>query len=90
MARQEYFLQGTTPSAATEKTRARENWTQQGWFRLLALIILLEVFMPFLVWPVGIPRFVLGAIEAGIGLVILVAFAYMMKEDRVPMAVLLK
>lgn len=89
MARQEYFLQGTTPSAATEKTRARENWTQQGWFRLLALIILLEVFMPFLVWPVGIPRFVLGAIEAGIGLVILVAFAYMMKEDRVPMAVLL-
>lgn len=89
MARQEYLYQGTAPAPAQKKARARDNWMRQGWFRLLAFVLLAELFVPFLVWPLGFPRAVLGVAEVAAALVALVAFAYMLKEDRVPAAVLL-
>lgn len=89
MARQEYLYQEAGAPPIQTKTRDRENWMRQGWFRLLAMVLLLEVFLPFLVWPVGLPRVILGAIEVGIALVVLVAFAYMMLEDRIPGGLLL-
>lgn len=88
MARQENIYQGTLATPASENQRARESWTRQGWFRLIALLMILEVFLPFLVWPVGLPRVILGAIEVALGLIVLITFAYMMKEDKIPAAIL--
>lgn len=88
MARQEYLYSGATTAPAKEKARDRDNWTRQGWFRLIAMVLILEVFMPFLVWPVGFPRAILGVIELGIGIVVVVAFAYMMLQDRIPAVML--
>lgn len=45
--------------------------------------------MPFLVWPIRMPRAILGVIEVAIALVAFAAFAYMLKEDKIPRAVLL-
>lgn len=89
MARQEYLYQETTPISTPKKVRARDNWMHQGWFRLLAFVMLAELFMPFLVWPLRFPRAVLGVSEMAAALAVLVAFAYMMKDDRVPAAMLL-
>lgn len=89
MARQEYLTPGTPVVPAKKKVRARDTWTRQGWFRLLALVFLTELFVPFLLWPLGLPRVLLGLTEVAAALVILVAFAYMLKEDKIPRAVLL-
>ncbi len=89
MARQEYMTPGNYVVPAPKKVRARDTWTQQGWFRLLALVFLAELFVPFLVGPLGLPRVLLGVTEVAAALVILVAFAYMLKEDKIPRAVLL-
>jgi hypothetical protein len=89
MARQEYLYQQAPAAETPKKSRIRPNWTRQGWFRLLALVLLAELFMPFLVWPVRFPRIVLGVIEVSIALVAFVAFVYMLKEDRIPRAILL-
>jgi len=89
MARQEYLYRETAPIPTPKKVRVQDNWMRQGWFFLLALVMLTELFMPFLVWPLGFPRAVLGVAEMASALVVLVAFAYMLKEDRVPVAVLL-
>ncbi len=89
MARQEYITPGTSAVPAPKKIRARDNWTRQGWFRLLALVFLAELFIPFLLWPLRMPRVLLGVTEIAAALVVLVAFAYMLKEDKIPAAVLL-
>lgn len=91
MARQEFLYQQQQPAAVetSQKARRRPDWTRQGWFRLLAMVFLAEMFMPFLIWPIGLPRAVLGVIEVATALVIFVAFAYMLKEDKIPRGVLL-
>lgn len=89
MARQEYLYQEATPAPTRKKVRARDNWMRQGWFRLLAFVFLIELFVPSLIWPVGLPRATSGMIEIAAAIVVLFAFAYMLKEDRVPAAVLL-
>lgn len=89
MARQDYLTPGTAVVPAPRKVRARDTWTRQGWFRLLALVFLAELFVPFFIWPLGLPRLLLGVTEVAAALVVLVAFAYMLKEDRIPRAVLL-
>ena len=82
MARQDYLTPGTAVVPAPRKVRARDTWTRQGWFRLLALVFLAELFVPFFIWPLGLPRLLLGVTEVAAALVVLVAFAYMLKEDR--------
>lgn len=89
MARQDYLYPQPTTAETPKKTRTRPNWTRQGWFRLLALVLLAELFTPILVWPLRFPRAILGTVEVAIALVAFVAFAYMLKEDRIPRAVLL-
>ena len=89
MARQDYLFQQAPAADVPSKARSRPAWTRQGWFRLLALVLLAELFMPFLVWPLGLPRAILGVIEVAIALAVFVAFAYMLKEDKIPRAVLL-
>ena len=89
MARQQYLYQPAPAAEIPKKTRTRPEWTRQGWFRLLALVLLAELFTPFLVWPLRLPRAVLGVVEVSIALVAFFAFVYMLKEDRIPRAVLL-
>ncbi len=59
------------------------------WFRLLAILFLLEIFTPFLQWPIGLPRMITGGLEGMAAVIVLLALAYMMKEDRIPKLVLL-
>ncbi len=89
MTRQEYLYQQAPAVETSGKTRTRPDWTRQGWFRLLALVLLAELFTPFLVWPLRLPRAILGVVEVATALTVFVAFAYMLREDRIPRAVLL-
>lgn len=61
---------------------------KEWWFRLLALLFLAELFVPFLRWPLGMPKLVELAIHGLAGLVLLAALATMLKEDRIPKGVL--
>lgn len=93
MARQDTYHSGTstrgaTPSAVEKGARTRSEWMRQGWFRLLALVFLAELFVPFLLWPVGLPRAVDGLRELAPVIAVLITFMYMLKEDRTPGAVL--
>lgn len=89
MARQDFLFQQPPAADPPSQSRSRPAWTRQGWFRLLALVLLAELFMPFLVWPLGLPRAILGVTEVVTALAVFVAFAYMLKEDKIPRAVLL-
>jgi hypothetical protein len=89
MARQEYLYQGKTTAPAEQKAGKRASWTRQGWFRLLAIVMLAELFMPFLVWPLRLPRAVLGVTEVAVAVALLITFAYMMKVDKIPGVMLL-
>jgi len=61
---------------------------KEWWFRLLALLFLAELFVPFLRWPLGAPKIVELAIHGLAGLLLLAAFATMLKKDRIPKGVL--
>lgn len=67
-----------------QRAEPRYPWMRQGWFRLLALLFILEVFTPFLQWPIGLPRAITAGMEGVAALMVLLAFAYMMKEDKIP------
>lgn len=88
MARQDYLYQQAPAAETPKKARTRPEWTRQGWFRLLAIVMMAELFTPFLVWPLRFPRAVLGVVEVATALVVFVAFAYMLREDKIPRAVL--
>ncbi len=89
MARQEYLYQQAPAAEPSRKARSRPGWARQGWFLLLAFVLLAELFAPFLVWPLRMPRAVLGIVEIALALVVFTTFTYMLKEDRIPRAVLL-
>ncbi|HRN67027.1 MAG TPA: hypothetical protein PK205_00260 [Promineifilum sp.] len=89
MARQEYLYQQTPAADTPGKSHSRADWVRQGWFLLLALVLLAELFTPFLVWPLRLPRIILGVVEIALAMTVFATFIYMLKEDRVPRAVLL-
>lgn len=60
----------------------------EWWFLLLAFLFLVELFVPFLRWPFGLPKIIEIGIHGITGLVLLAAFAIMMKEDRIPKGIL--
>ncbi|MBP9500643.1 MAG: hypothetical protein KBF17_00635 [Candidatus Promineofilum sp.] len=60
----------------------------EWWFLLLAFLFLAESFVPFLRWPLGLPKAVEISIHGFTGLILLAAFAIMLKEDRIPKGIL--
>jgi hypothetical protein len=67
-----------------ERVGPKYPWMRQGWFRLLALLFILEALTPFLQWPIGLPRAITAGMEAAAALLVLFAFAFMLKEDKIP------
>jgi hypothetical protein len=62
---------------------------RQWWFRLLALLFLLEMFTPFLQWPIGLPGAITVGMEGAAALIAFFTFTFMMKENKIPQVVLL-
>ncbi len=70
-----------------ERAEPKYPWLGEWWFRLLALLFLAELFVPFLRWPLGMPKIVELTVHGFAGLILLAAFATMLKEDWIPKGV---
>jgi len=73
---------------AKKRVELKYPWMGELWFRVLALLMVAEIFTPFLQWPIGLPKLVMVGVE-GIGaLIIFLAFGFMLTKDRIPKGVL--
>ena len=88
MVEQDSQYQRIAVAPARERAEPKYPWMGEWWFRLLALVFLAELFVPFLRWPFGMPKMVEGSIHGLIGLAVLAVFAIMMTEDRIPKGIL--
>lgn len=88
MVEQDSPYQRISVVPAKERAEPKYPWMGERWFRLLALLFLAELFVPFLRWPIGMPKMIEGGIHGLIGLAVLAAFAIMLAEDRIPKGIL--
>lgn len=90
MAQADYqFRSVGAPPVVRENTVARSGWMRTGWFRLLAILFLIELLLPVVLWKAGLPRpadFVKEIVAGGI---LLVTFVFMLLRNRIPGMLLL-
>jgi hypothetical protein len=88
MAQTEYRQPNTLAPTAPAKTQKRE-WTRTWWFRLLALLIFVELIVPFVLWQVGLRQRADFSKEVVAGVIVAMTFVYMLVRDRMPAVFLL-
>ena len=88
MAQTDYRQTNTLAPAAPAKAKRRE-WTRTWWFRLLAVLIFVELIVPFILWQAGFRQRADFSKEIVAGGIIALTFLYMLVRDRLPAALLL-
>lgn len=88
MIEQDSLYQRISIAPERKRTKPKYPWMGEWWFRLLALLFLAELFVPFLRWPLGFPKVLELAIHGFAGLILLATIVTMLKEDRIPKGVL--
>ncbi|MBW7959087.1 MAG: hypothetical protein H3C69_05975 [Candidatus Promineofilum sp.] len=61
---------------------------KQWWFLLLAMLFISEATVPFLRWPIGMPKATMVLTEGISALVAALTFAFMLTKDRIPKGML--
>jgi len=84
--RQTNTLSPASPAAA--QTKGRE-WTRTWWFRLLAVLMFVELILPFVLWQIGLRQRADFSKEIVAGVIVALTFVYILIRDRVPAMVLL-
>lgn len=73
-------IQATRP-AATADSRA---WMRTWWFRLLVLLVLIELFWPFVLWKTSLPSRLDLVKEIAAGAIVSLTLAFILLKNRVP------
>ncbi len=78
-------------AAKTERRQKRltAEWTREWWFRLLAILFITELIVPFVLWQAGLPASTDVLKEVVAAAIIGVLFAFILLRDRIPGAILL-
>jgi hypothetical protein len=71
-----------------KKSRLTAEWMQAWWFRLLALLFVTEILVPFVIWKAGLPSRMDFPKEIAAGILVAFTFGYMLLRDRIPGAIL--
>lgn len=87
MVGRDSVYQGKPVTRGKKRAEPKYPWLRQWWFRLLVLLLLAEMLIPFLQWPIGLPRVISAATEGAAALVVFIAFAHMMIKDKIPRGV---
>ncbi len=77
-------IQATKPAGKTE-SRA---WMRTAWFRLLAVLLIVELIWPFLLWKAGLPQRLDFVTDVIAGAIVGLTMAYMLLKNRMPGAML--
>ncbi len=88
MAQTDYRQTNTLSPMPAAPTKGRE-WTRTWWFRLLAVLIFVELIVPFILWQAGLRQRADFSKEIVAGVIIAMTLIYMLVRDRLPAAVLL-
>ena len=68
--------------------RLAAEWMHTWWFRLLALLFVTEILVPFVIWKAGLPASMDVPKELAAGILVAFTFGYMLLRDRIPGAIL--
>lgn len=84
------YRQFDSPPAAitTESRSASLSWMRSWWFLLMIALVLLELFLPILIWKAGLPRVFRFSTDVVAGFIVAVTIAYMLLRDRIPAMIL--
>ncbi len=81
--------QAQTPKSGRRRSRLAQSWMSEWWFRLLALLFLTELIVPFLLWKAGLPRTTDFLKEIVAAAIVILTFGFILLRNRIPAAVLL-
>ncbi|MBP8950170.1 MAG: hypothetical protein KBG73_15110 [Candidatus Promineofilum sp.] len=79
----------TMPLAKAPAKAAPREWTRTWWFRLLAVLMFVELIMPFVLWQAGLRYRTDFTKDVIAGIIIALTLLYMLTRDRLPAAVLM-
>lgn len=90
MAQTDYRYQNrNTPAPDAPAAADSRAWMRTWWFRLLALLMFIELIWPFLLWQAGLKQRADFTKDIVAGVVIAVTILFILVRDRLPAAVLL-